>query len=163
MHPLTEHTWETFSVNWHADVRIAFTWLRAALRLPLSPGSRVVVFGSGAEVRAASPLSGGYAGAKATVRIITSYANAEGGALGITATAVLPVITPGTTIGEVAITAYAKKSEISPEQFRAGLPAAPTPESAGESIVALLAGDSALAGAYLLNVSGLRPLDNALT
>src|SRR5262245_25450739 len=51
MRPLTGHTWETFSANWHSDVRIAFTWLRAALRLPLDPGSRVVVFGSAAELR----------------------------------------------------------------------------------------------------------------
>src|SRR5919107_1044204 len=60
-----------------ADVRIAFTWLRAALRLPLAPGSRVVVFGSAAELRG-SPLSGGYAGAKATVRLTTAYAAAQG-------------------------------------------------------------------------------------
>ncbi len=98
MRPLTGHTWETFSANWHSDVRIAFTWLRAALRLPLAPGSRVVVFGSAAELRG-SPLSGGYAGAKATVRLITGYAAAEASGLGITMTTVLPVITPGTTIG----------------------------------------------------------------
>src|SRR3982751_909314 len=46
--PLPEQTWETFSVNWHTDVRIAFEWLRAALTRPLRPGSRVVVFSSGA-------------------------------------------------------------------------------------------------------------------
>src|SRR5262245_37332397 len=44
MLPLQEQTWETFSVNWHSDVRIAFTWLREALLKPLSPGSRVIVF-----------------------------------------------------------------------------------------------------------------------
>lgn len=30
--PLHEHTWETFSLHWHADVKIAFGWLKAALR-----------------------------------------------------------------------------------------------------------------------------------
>src|SRR5438552_5598818 len=30
MRPLHEQTWETFSVNWHTDVRIAFHWLREA-------------------------------------------------------------------------------------------------------------------------------------
>src|SRR4051812_47875395 len=30
--PLQEQTWESFSVNWHADVQIAFHWLGAALR-----------------------------------------------------------------------------------------------------------------------------------
>jgi 3-oxoacyl-[acyl-carrier protein] reductase len=158
MAPLTAHTWETFSANWHADVRIAFVWLRAALRLPLAPGSRVVVFGSAAELRG-SPLSGGYAGAKATVRLITGYAAAEaqGSGLGVTMTTVLPVITPGTTIGETAIRAYAKSSGATPEQFRAKLTAAPTPESVGAAIVGLAAEpDAALAGFYLVDAAGLR-------
>jgi NAD(P)-dependent dehydrogenase (short-subunit alcohol dehydrogenase family) len=43
MRPLQQQTWETFSVNWHTDVRIAFHWLREALLKPLRPGSRVVV------------------------------------------------------------------------------------------------------------------------
>ena len=48
MRPLQDQTWETFSVNWHTDVKIAFTWLREALLKPLPPGSRVVVVSSGA-------------------------------------------------------------------------------------------------------------------
>src|SRR5438132_5571247 len=43
MRPLQYQTWETFSVNWHTDVKIAFTWLREALLTPLPPGSRVGV------------------------------------------------------------------------------------------------------------------------
>src|SRR5438874_3371104 len=31
MRPLQQQTWETFSVNWQTDVRIAFHWLREAL------------------------------------------------------------------------------------------------------------------------------------
>src|SRR6266540_205890 len=42
MRPLQHQTWETFSVNWHTDVKIAFTWLREALLKPLPPGSRGV-------------------------------------------------------------------------------------------------------------------------
>src|SRR3984957_3296563 len=42
MAPLPEQTWETFSRNWHADTRHAFTWTRAALTEPLAPGSVVV-------------------------------------------------------------------------------------------------------------------------
>ena len=34
MRPLQRQTWETFSVNWHTDVRIAFHWLREALLKP---------------------------------------------------------------------------------------------------------------------------------
>ena len=50
LRPLQHQTWETFSVNWHTDVRIAFHWLREALLRPLRPGSRVVVITSGAAV-----------------------------------------------------------------------------------------------------------------
>jgi NAD(P)-dependent dehydrogenase (short-subunit alcohol dehydrogenase family) len=158
MRPLTGHTWETFSAPWHADVRIAFVWLRAALRLPLAPGSRVVVFGSGAELRG-SPLSGGYAGAKATVRLITGYAGAEGANFKITTTTVLPLITPGTAIGETAIHAYARKAGLSPEEFRANLKVTATPESTGAAVLGLAeVPDSALAPAYILDAAGLRPL-----
>jgi len=146
MRPLTEHTWETFSTNWQADVRIVFGWLRSALRLPLAAGSRVIVFGSGAELRG-SPLSGGYAGAKATVRLITNYAAAAGRDLGISMTTVLPVITPGTAIGETALRAY-------------GSPVGPlplTPEFAGDRIVEL-ATEPAVRNAYVLNGEGLAAL-----
>lgn len=144
MRPLTAQTWETFSVNWHADVRIAFTWLRAALLLPLAPGSRVVIFGSGAE-RRGSPLSGGYAGAKATVRLMTGYAAAEARDLGIAMTAVLPVITPGTGVGDTALTAYG----MTPAP-------APTPASVGAAILSLPREE--LEPAYLLDADGVRPL-----
>ena len=73
MAQLQHQTWETFSANWHADVKIAFTWLREALLKPLPPGSRVVVVSSGAAING-SPASGGYAGSKATQRFIAAYA-----------------------------------------------------------------------------------------
>jgi NAD(P)-dependent dehydrogenase (short-subunit alcohol dehydrogenase family) len=102
--PLQHHTWETFSVNWHTDVRIAFHWLRESLLKPLQPGSRVIVISSGAAL-AGSPLSGGYAGAKATQRFITGYAQDEAtrAGLDITFTAVLPRITPLTDLGRPAV------------------------------------------------------------
>src|SRR6185503_5474618 len=42
MAPIHEQTWETFSRNWHTDTRHAFTWIQAALRQPLAPGSAVI-------------------------------------------------------------------------------------------------------------------------
>ncbi|HEY5988189.1 MAG TPA: SDR family oxidoreductase, partial [Streptosporangiaceae bacterium] len=71
--PIQHHTWQSFSRNWDVDVRQVFHWLREALLAPLEPGSTVITFSSGAALRG-SPLSGGYAGAKATIRFITSYA-----------------------------------------------------------------------------------------
>jgi NAD(P)-dependent dehydrogenase (short-subunit alcohol dehydrogenase family) len=100
MGPLQDQTWETFSVNWHTDVKITFTWLRAALLQPLPPGSRVVVVSSGAAING-SPASGGYAGSKATQRFLAGYAQEESRRVGLdlTVTAVLPTMTP---FGEVA-------------------------------------------------------------
>ena len=74
--PLHQHTWQTFSMNWDVDVQHAFRWVREALLRPLDPGSRVITVSSGAALRG-SPLSGGYAGAKAAIRFLTAYAADE--------------------------------------------------------------------------------------
>jgi 3-oxoacyl-[acyl-carrier protein] reductase len=68
----------------------------------------VVVFSSGAALNG-SPLSGGYADAKATQRFITAYAQDEASraGLGITFTAVLPYFAPQTGVGQPAVQAYA--------------------------------------------------------
>jgi NAD(P)-dependent dehydrogenase (short-subunit alcohol dehydrogenase family) len=160
MRPLQHQTWETFSVNWHTDVRIAFHWLREALLGPLDPGSRVVVVSSGAAL-AGSPLSGGYAGAKATQRFITGYAQdeAERAGLGITFTAVLPRITPLSDLGGTAIRAYAARSGQSEEEYLKHLGEPLTPEAAGTALVGLVRADAAtLDPDYLLTGAGLQKL-----
>jgi NAD(P)-dependent dehydrogenase (short-subunit alcohol dehydrogenase family) len=158
MRPLQHQTWESFSVNWHTDVRIAFHWLREALLTPLSPGSRVVVFSSGAAL-AGSPLSGGYAGAKATQRFLTGYAQdeAQRAGLGITFTAVLPRLTPLTDLGRPAVRAYAARSGQSEAEYVEQLGDPVTPEIAGAAVVELLHAD-AVAPAHLLTGGGLQPL-----
>jgi 3-oxoacyl-[acyl-carrier protein] reductase len=163
MRPLQEQTWETFSVNWQTDVRIAFHWLREALLKPLLPGSRVVVFSSGAALNTdGSPLSGGYAGAKATQRFITSYAQDEAARAGlnITFTTVLPQFAPQTGVGRRAVRAYAAQAGLSEENFleqqRFTLL---TPEIAGAALVDLaLTATADVAGAYVLNGAGLQEL-----
>jgi NAD(P)-dependent dehydrogenase (short-subunit alcohol dehydrogenase family) len=159
MRPLQHHTWETFSVNWQIDVRIAFHWLREALLKPLGPGSRVVVLSSGAAL-AGSPLSGGYAGAKATLRSITAYAQEEANraGLGITFTAVLPRITPLTDLGRPAVQAYAARNGQSEEEYLQQLGEPLAPEQAGRAVVELVTGDAHDRDAYLLTAAGLRPL-----
>jgi NAD(P)-dependent dehydrogenase (short-subunit alcohol dehydrogenase family) len=158
--PLQHHTWETFSVNWHSDVRIAFHWLREALLKPLQPGSRVVVISSGAAL-AGSPLSGGYAGAKATQRFITAYAQDEAkrAGLGITFTAVLPRITPLTELGAPAVRAYAARSGQSQEEYLGQFGEPLSPEVAGAAVVQLVRADAATASpGYLLSGDGLHEL-----
>jgi NAD(P)-dependent dehydrogenase (short-subunit alcohol dehydrogenase family) len=158
--PLQHQTWETFSVNWHTDVRIAFHWLREALLKPLSPNSRVIVISSGAAL-AGSPLSGGYAGAKATQRFVTQHAQEESqrAGLGITFTAVLPRITPLTELGAPAVRAYAVRGGQSEEEYVAQFGAPLTPEVAGAAVVELVDKDAAtIAPGYLLTGEGLQDL-----
>ena len=163
MRPLPDQTWETFSVNWNTDVRISFYWLREALLRPLRAGSRVIVISSGAAANPqGSPLSGGYAGAKATQRFIAGYAQdaADRAGLGITFTAVLPQFAPQTGVGRPAVEAYAAQAGQSVADFLEGRPfPLLTPEIAGTALVELVQADPAgLSPAYLLNGAGLQQL-----
>jgi len=161
---LQEQTWETFSVNWDADVRIAFHWLRAVLRKPLRPGARVIVVSSGAAI-GGSPLSGGYAGAKATQRFIAQYAQDEArrAGLDIVISTVLPRFAPDTGIGAAAVRAYAQRAGVGVpeflETFERSFGPVVTPEGAGDAIVALAAERASdVAPAYLLTGAGLQKL-----
>jgi NAD(P)-dependent dehydrogenase (short-subunit alcohol dehydrogenase family) len=160
MRPLQQHTWESFSVNWQTDVRIAFHWLREILLKPLRPGSRVVVLSSGAAL-AGSPLSGGYAGAKATQRFITAYAQDEARLAGsdITFTAVLPKLTPLTDLGRPAVRAYAARAGRTEEEHVRQMGEPLTPEGAGAALVGLVRAEApSIAPAYLLTAAGLKEL-----
>jgi 3-oxoacyl-[acyl-carrier protein] reductase len=160
MRPLQHQTWETFSVNWHTDVKIAFTWLRAALLQPLRPGSRVVVLSSGAAING-SPASGGYAGAKATQRFIAAYAQEESrrAGLDITVTAVLPRMTPFGEVGRRGVRGYAARGGQTEEAYLQQLGELLTPEVAGSALVDLVrAGPATSAPGYLLTAAGLQEL-----
>lgn len=164
MVPLQNQTWETFSVNWESDVRIAFHWLREILLKPLRPGSRVIVFSSGAAV-GGSPLSGGYAGAKAAQRFITAYAQDEAkrAGLNITFSALLPRFSPETGVGRPAVQAYAARAGQSVEQYLESFArmAGPlvTPKVAAASVLELVKEDAAnVAPAYMLTGAGLQKL-----
>jgi NAD(P)-dependent dehydrogenase (short-subunit alcohol dehydrogenase family) len=160
MRPLEDQTWETFSVNWHADVKIAFTWLREALLKPLPPGSRVVVVSSGAAING-SPASGGYAGSKATQRFIADYAQEESrrAGLGITVSAVMPKMTPFGDVGRSGIRAYTARSGQTEDAFLKQLGEPLTPETAGSALVDLIRADpTTTAPGYLLTATGLQQL-----
>ena len=161
LRPLQHQTWETFSVNWQTDVRVSFHWLREALLKPLAPGTRVVVISSGAAL-AGSPLSGGYAGAKATQRFMTEYAQAEAdrAGLGLTFTVVLPRLTPLTRLGRPAVQDYAARSGRTEEEYLREQGESLSPEIAGGAVLELVRADAAaVAGqSYLLTAGGLRKL-----
>jgi NAD(P)-dependent dehydrogenase (short-subunit alcohol dehydrogenase family) len=168
--PLQQHTWQSFSRNWDVDVQHVFGWVREALLLPLDPGSAVITFSSGAAV-AGSPLSGGYAGAKATIRFLTAYAADESqrAGLGITFTSVLPQLTPATGLGAAAVAAYAARSGLDVPAFLAQRGPALTAEQVGDAVAKLAAGPADVtaaapaglggAPAYLLTAAGPSPLE----
>jgi NAD(P)-dependent dehydrogenase (short-subunit alcohol dehydrogenase family) len=156
---LPDQTWESFSRNWHTDTRQAFTWTRAALRLPLPPGSVVVLMSSGAAL-AGSPLSGGYAGAKATVRFIRGYAadEADRAGLGLRFVALLPKLTPATGLGAAAVAGYAARQGVAADVYVKGLqPVLTTGQLA--AAVLTVADNPHSAPEYLVSGAGLRPVD----
>lgn len=158
--PLDQLSWQTFSRAWDVDVAQVFHWTREALLRPLDPGSVVVSFSSGAAI-VGSPLSGGYSGAKATIRFISAYAAAESDlrGLGITFRAVLPGLNPGTDMGRVAVEAYARRRELATEDMIAGMGAIPSPEDVARSVLELVdgGGDTGIL-AFSITEAGLAPL-----
>jgi NAD(P)-dependent dehydrogenase (short-subunit alcohol dehydrogenase family) len=159
MSPVHEQTWESFSQNWNVDVAQAFHWTRQALRRPLAPGSAVIAMSSGAAVNG-SPLSGGYAGAKAAVKFITDYAAIESqrAGLGISFVSVLPRLTPATELGAKAAAAYADRQGVDVDTFVRAAGPALTAEQVGVSVLAIAEGQQRNHGAYLLTAAGLSPL-----
>jgi NAD(P)-dependent dehydrogenase (short-subunit alcohol dehydrogenase family) len=159
MAPVHEQTWETFSRNWHADTRHVFAWIRAALREPLAPGSVVVAMSSGA-VLGGSPLSGGYASAKAAIRYICRYAADESrrAGLDIRFVTLLPQLTPTGGVGAVGVAGYAARQGVDREIFVEGLQPILTPEQVAKAVVELAA-DSGSAPEYQVSGAGLRPVD----
>ena len=159
LRPLHQQTWETFSTNWDVDVRQAFHWIREALLLPLDHGSTVISMSSGAAV-AGSPLSGGYAGAKSTIRFITSYAadESERAGLGIRFISVLPRLTPATDLGRAAMTAYARRDDLDVGEYQARFGPTLTSEDVAKATVELVSSAEYAPGAYLLTSAGLSAL-----
>ena len=159
MRPLQHQTWETFSRNWEVDVRQAFHWIREALLLPLAPESTVIAMSSGAALFG-SPLSGGYAGAKAAIRFITGYAADESrrAGLGIRFVSVLPKLTAATDLGAMAVAAYARREGIAADEYVKQLGPAGGPEHVGKHIADLASSTDQASGAYLLTPDGLKEI-----
>jgi len=114
-----EHDWESFSMPWNQDVKMAFELGRAALQLPLRPGSTVVIVSSGAGL-GGSPLSGGYAGAKRMQMFLASYLEraSKERSLGLRFVGVVPKqLIVDTETGDQASRAYAALAGITQEKF----------------------------------------------
>ncbi|MBB4687839.1 SDR family NAD(P)-dependent oxidoreductase [Amycolatopsis jiangsuensis] len=158
--PIHQHTWQSFSRNWEVDVQQVFHWTREALLRPLHPDSIVLALSSGAALRG-SPLSGGYAGAKATIRFITAYAASEStkDGLDIRFVSLLPQLTPATSLGSAGAAAYARRQGVDFSEFLRGLGPTLMPDQVGEAALKLVTGGEHDQNAYLLTHAGLTPLD----
>ena len=133
-------SWTDFAATWEHDVKAGLYWLQAALKLPLKPGSRVLVVSSGAAVQG-SPMSGGYAGAKRMLWFMARYANglADQQKLGIRFQAIVPQqIIGGTGVGDAGANAYAGAMGIKPAEFLARFGAPMPPREFGEKVIAVL-------------------------
>jgi short-subunit dehydrogenase len=139
-------------------VQHAFRWVREALLSPLTPGSRVITVSSGAALRG-SPLSGGYAGAKAAIRFLTAYAADESdrAALGIRFCSVLPQLTPATALGSAAVAAYAARAGMTVADYLSAAGPALTAGQVGAAVTGLVTDPGYDKGAYLLTAAGLTP------
>jgi NAD(P)-dependent dehydrogenase (short-subunit alcohol dehydrogenase family) len=167
--PLHQQTWQSFSRIWDVDVQQVFHWTREALLKPLAPGSTVVAFSSGAALLG-SPISGGYAGSKATIRFIASYAagESERAGLGIRFVSVLPQLTPETELGAAAVAAYAAREGMDVPSFLATRGPSLTRGQVAAAVLELATGSGSAGstgsggsgggGAYLLAAAGLKEL-----
>ena len=158
MAPVQEQTWETFSSNWNNDTRHAFIWTKVALREPLASGSVVVSISSGAAL-AGSPLSGGYASAKAAIRYIRGYAAEESqrGELGIRFVTLLPKLTPTTGLGTVGVAGYAARQGVDTDTFIANMQPILTPELVAKAVLDVAA-DADSAAEYQVGPAGIQRL-----
>jgi NAD(P)-dependent dehydrogenase (short-subunit alcohol dehydrogenase family) len=160
MAPVQEQTWDTFSRNWQVDTRHVFTWIQAALRQPLAPGSVVIAMSSGAAL-AGSPLSGGYASAKAAIRYLRGYAADESkrAGLDIRFVTLLPQLTPATALGSAGVAGYAARQGVDRYTFVEGLQPILTPDQVAKAVLELADGNPDSAPEYQISGAGLRPLE----
>ena len=148
-------SWEQFAVNWEADVKIAFNFLKEALSRPLPPGTSIVLVASGAAL-AGSPNSGGYAGAKRTQLFIANYAQKESDrlGLGLRFTALAPRMIPDSELGRHAIAGYARYLGISAADFVRSLESPPTSDDVATAAIELALDDRAKGKAFMVSGSG---------
>jgi NAD(P)-dependent dehydrogenase (short-subunit alcohol dehydrogenase family) len=156
-----EQTWESFSRNWEVDAKSTFFWLRHILKMPLKPGSHVIVVSSGAAVRG-SPASGGYASAKRAQWFMAEYAANESQRekLGLRVHCLLPNLNPSTELGRSGIASYAKRAGVTPEEFAKRLGPPLTPAIMGRAVVELATDDTGKWDqlAYRMTAEGLAPV-----
>ncbi|MCP4383817.1 MAG: SDR family oxidoreductase [Hyphomicrobiales bacterium] len=161
MDTISALTWSEFSATWNADTKIAFSFIKAALRAPMASGGAIVSFASGAAL-GGSPLSGGYAGAKRMQHFVSNYGEWEANRrdLGLTFITIYPKqFIAGTDIAEAGAAAYGEARSISAEEFMSQWAEPLTAERIGDEVVGLLSDqDEGRSGAYAATGAGLEEM-----
>ena len=139
MGAIHEISWEEFRAPWESDVKSGLFWVRHCLRLPLAPGSRVLISSSGASLRG-SPMSGGYAGAKRMLWLMAGYANGVAAELGldIRFQVLVPQQILDTDLGRAAAETYGRRRGLDAEAFLATFGKALPARQVGEYVAAIL-------------------------
>src|SRR5262249_49499129 len=108
---------------------------------------------------AGSPLSGGYASAKAAIRYLRGYAAEESqrAGLDIRFVTLLPQLTPLTGLGSTGVAGYAARQGVDRDTFIEGLQPTPPPHRAPRAVMDR-AGTPASGPEYQLSGAGLRPI-----
>lgn len=161
MSPFIDQSWEEFSATWNADTKVTFDLLKAAIQLPLAPGSTIVTLSSGAAI-SGSRLSGGYAGAKKMQHYLTNYAagESERRSLGLRCFTVYPKqFIAGTHTADIASQAYADAAGVSQEQFMEQWEAQLTSQVLAKRVLELVEPSSEYAqGAWCVTGTKLEPM-----
>lgn len=158
--PLHLQTWREFSVNFEADVKIAFNFCKAALTLPLPAGSKIFLISSGAAL-AGSPISGGYAGAKRTQIFVSDYSQKESDrlGLGLRFTTLAPRMMPDTDLGRYAVAGYSRYLGMSESDFIHGMGAPTSAADVADALITLAtAADDPTSKVFVVSSAGLEPV-----
>jgi NAD(P)-dependent dehydrogenase (short-subunit alcohol dehydrogenase family) len=162
--PLHEQGWEEFSVNWEADVKIAFLFCKAALLSPLAAGASVILIASRAGL-GVSPNSGGYAGAKRTQILIANYSQKESDRLGLGLgfTVLAPHIVPDTDLGKHIVAGYSRYLGMPAADFIASMVSPPSSSDVAAAAVRVAENpDKSRGRVFVVSGTGLTPVSRGL-
>lgn len=161
MAPLQDQTWEGFTRNWNSDVKASFLFCKAALCLPLRPGTVIILISSGAALGGSS-ISGGFAGAKRMQMFMAQYCQGESDrlSLGLRFVALAPMrIMPDTDLGKLAVDGYTEYLGISAAEFIKGMDAPQTPQDVAQAVVSLAMERRAEEGSvFTVSAKGIEPV-----
>ncbi len=139
--PLQKLDWSDFAATWDTNVKASFLFCKAALGLPLRPGTTIILISSGAGL-GGSPISGGYAGAKRMQMFMANYCQRESDRLKLSLRflAVVPMRPMADTDGgKAAAEGYATYLGITPAEFIRRIESPQTAADVANAVVAFAA------------------------